>query len=296
MDVRQVRAFVEAASAGAVGRAAERLHVSQSALSRQIQSLESEVGVQLFDRIGRTVRLSAAGAALLPRCRDLLTAERDILEAGDSIRSGLSGTLSIGATPQTIERLIVPFIGLFTPAHPGVELVVREAGGSQAFELVAGGDLRVGVAVSRADSGLDQRHLLSFTLCASGQEAVLGSGDGPVALEEVADLPVLVLGGSFGSRRLFDTTMEAAGLSPHIAFESSAPDAVLSLAAAGHGVAVLPSSVQVRGRSLVTRPMADRTGPLTLDLVAVTHPEAHDPGFVAAAVDLLAATAASIPG
>ena len=110
MDLRHVRAFVAIVDAGGFGRAVARLNLSQPALSRQIRALEAELEVQLFDRIGRRVQLTAEGEDLLRRARGLLT-DADLLgERARALKGGKAGLLRLGATPQAMETLLAGFL------------------------------------------------------------------------------------------------------------------------------------------------------------------------------------------
>src|SRR6266540_373856 len=104
MNFRHLRAFATIVDAGGFARAAPRLNVSQPALSRQIHALEADLGVPLFDRIGRRVQLISEGEELLRHSRRLL-AEADALgERARSLKAGETGILRVGATPQVIEN------------------------------------------------------------------------------------------------------------------------------------------------------------------------------------------------
>ena len=108
MNLRHLRTFIAIVDAGGVARAATRLHMTQPTASRQVEALETEFGVPLFDRIGRRVRLTSEGEDLLLRGRRLL-AEADAMgERARALKAGDTGLLRIGATPQAIESLLTP--------------------------------------------------------------------------------------------------------------------------------------------------------------------------------------------
>src|SRR5215470_14565584 len=116
MNLRHLRAFAMIVDAGGFARAANRLNLSQPALSRQIHALESDLGVPLFDRIGRRVQLTSEGEDLLRRSPRLL-------------KAGETGILRVGATPQVIENLLADFVTRYRRRHPGVEVHLVEDGG-----------------------------------------------------------------------------------------------------------------------------------------------------------------------
>src|SRR5712675_3593356 len=122
MNFSHLRTFVAIVEAGGIRQAAARLHLSQPALSRQIQALEAELGVPLFDRIGRRVQLTSDGEDLL-RCGRRLLAEADSLgERARSLKTGETGILRVGATPQVIENLLADFLTHYKRRHPRVEV------------------------------------------------------------------------------------------------------------------------------------------------------------------------------
>src|SRR5215472_6486757 len=102
MDLKRLRTFVTVAEQGTVSSASERLRITQPALSRQLQDLQAEFGVQLFDHVRRRLRLTAEGAELVPTCRSLLSQADNVLEHARSLAHGDSGELNVGASPHMI--------------------------------------------------------------------------------------------------------------------------------------------------------------------------------------------------
>src|SRR5215475_3973892 len=120
MDLRHLRAFSAIVETGGFARAAAQLNLSQPALSRQIHALETELGVPLFDRIGRAVQLTSEGEDLLLRSRHLLTEVESLGERARALKAGQTGVLRVGTTPQAIESLLVDFLACYQARHPGV--------------------------------------------------------------------------------------------------------------------------------------------------------------------------------
>src|SRR3954453_16127161 len=130
MNFAHLRTLVAIAEAGGVHRAAASLHLSQPAVSRQIQALESELGVPLFDRIGRRLQLTSEGDDLLRRGRRLLAEADSFMQRAGALKRGDTGILRIGATPQAIESTLADFLGGFRARYPGVEVQLVEEGGT----------------------------------------------------------------------------------------------------------------------------------------------------------------------
>ena len=122
MNLRHLQTFVAVADAGGLRRAAGRVNLSQPAISRQLHALEAELGVRLFDLIRRRVQLTSAGEDLLQRSRRLLIDAEAIGERARALKSGQTGVLRVGAMPQLIESMMVPFLKQYRRRHPGVEI------------------------------------------------------------------------------------------------------------------------------------------------------------------------------
>ena len=118
MKFLRLRTFVAIADHGGVARAAARLNMTQSAASRQIGALETELGVLLFDRVGRRVQLTSEGEDLLRRSRRLLEDADSLGERARALKTGQTGVLRVGATPQVIENLLADFLTYYRRRHP----------------------------------------------------------------------------------------------------------------------------------------------------------------------------------
>ena len=145
MNLRFLRTFVAIADSSGFARAATRLNLTQSAVSRQIHVLETELGVQLFDRIGRRVKLTAQGEDLLVRSRRLLSDAESLGERARALKSGHIGVLRIGGAPQIMENLLADFAQRYRKRHPGVEVHFVEDQGARLSGRLERGDMHVAV-------------------------------------------------------------------------------------------------------------------------------------------------------
>lgn len=127
MELRQLNYFVTIAEEQSFTRAAERLWVAQPGLSTQIRRLESELGVQLFERLPRGVALTDAGALFLERARKAVAAAELARATGDDVRAGLVGTLRLGTVAGAGWPLAGELLARFGGDHPKVELTVVES-------------------------------------------------------------------------------------------------------------------------------------------------------------------------
>ncbi len=248
MDLRHARTFVTVAELGTVSKAALRLRIAQPALSRQLIDLERELGLRLFDRVGRRLLLTGEGEQLLTGCRVLLNFASAVKEQAELLRHGDIGVLKIAGSPQHIESVLSQFLHRYAERYPQVQVKISEGTGSEILTLLERGEIHLGQNLLHAVK-LDERHYGSLPLGSVELLAVCHPSMplGRRRTIEVARLgafPLLLMDSGFGFRRAFDAASRMAGLKPTIMFESRNPHTLLALAEAGHGVAIVPSQLQ----------------------------------------------------
>ena len=257
MNLRRLRAFAAIADVGGFARAAARVNLSQPALSRQIHALEEELGVPLFDRIGRRVQLTSQGEDLLRRCRRLLADADSLGERARSLNAGKSGILRVGATPQVIESLLAEFMARHRRRHPGVEVHLVEEGGARMAERLARGEVHL-ACMPAGDPRFQGRLLAPMHLLVVLPQEHRLRRRAACEIAELAEEPLLVLRREFGSRAWFDAACQVARMRPRVALESAVPQTLVALAAEGHGIAVLPSNVPLPRRAVRALPLLHR--------------------------------------
>jgi len=250
MDLRHARTFVTVAELGSVSKAALRLHVAQPALSRQIANVEQELGFKLFDRVGRRLVLTGEGEQLLGDCRGLLNFASALNERAQLLKRGDTGTLKIAASPQFIEGVIAGFLHRYAKRYPSVQVKLTESiAWPDTLQLLERGEIHLGQNLLRAVQPGDARfasHPLEMIDLLAASKVALTSGKAQgIEVARLATHPLLVLDTSFVSRRTFDATCRLAGIAPMVVFESRTPHTLLAMAERGHGVAIVPSAVQI---------------------------------------------------
>src|SRR5262245_14923025 len=120
MNLRFLRTFVTTVDSGGLGRACDRLNLSQPAASRQIHALEDELGVALFQQIGRRLQLTSEGEDLLRQSRRLLTDADLLTERARALKGGQAGILRTAAAPQMITSLLAPFLPQHRRRYPDI--------------------------------------------------------------------------------------------------------------------------------------------------------------------------------
>src|SRR5579871_4602169 len=248
MNLRQALTFLTVAELGTVSKAALRLRIAQPALSRQIIGLEQELGLRLFDRVGRRLLLTGQGEQLIPGCRLLLNSASSLKEQAQLLRRGDTGVLKIAGSPQHIESVLSQFLHRYAERYPRVEVKVREGTGSEILTMLERGEIHLGQNLLHAIK-LDERHfgslpLGSVELLAVCHPSTQLSRRRTIEVADLADFPLLLMHSGFGFRRAFDAAARMAGLKPTIVLESRTPHALLALAEAGHGVAIIPAQLQ----------------------------------------------------
>jgi DNA-binding transcriptional LysR family regulator len=147
MDTRQMEYIVAIAEEGSFTKAAARHHIAQSALSHQVARLEAELGVRIFERTSRSVRLSDAGQVVLPFVRQILQDIANARSALDELAGAMRGSLRIGMTQTAGQTLnLVALIGQFHRGHPDIEITAITGPGGELIEDVHHGKLDVALA------------------------------------------------------------------------------------------------------------------------------------------------------
>jgi len=249
MDVRHLRYFVSIADAGSFSKAATQLRVAQPALSRQIRDLERELGLRLFDRAERRVRLTPEGNDLLRRSRDALQVVETLRDRARSFESGTAGILRVGASPQVLQSVIAGFLPRYRRAHPGVEVELAEDGAVRVLDLVERGELQLALVTLPIPPTLHARVLFPANILAVIPETNALARRRKIELAELATEPLLFLRPGFATRQIIDGAFQAARIEPRVVLESGSPHCLLTFAEIGHGIALVPSTLLLpRGR------------------------------------------------
>jgi DNA-binding transcriptional LysR family regulator len=246
MDLRRLRTFVTVAEQGSVSKAALRLHTSQPGLSRQIHDLQEELGLRLFDRVGRRLVLTGEGEQLLGDCRNLLGYARSLSERAQLLRRGGSGVLRVAASPVQIEAVLSTFLHRYAQRYPKVQVKLIEAVVPDILAMLERGEIHLGVLLEAFlgdDHQFGSYPVPPVELLAVYHPSLQLERGGTLDIGQLAAYPLLLLDTSFALRKTFDAVCRLARLRPNILIESRVPSNLLALAEAGHGVAIIQSVV-----------------------------------------------------
>ncbi|MBB1089548.1 LysR family transcriptional regulator [Lysobacter sp. SG-8] len=243
---RQLRVFCAVAREGGVRRAAEVLHLSQSAVSASLAELERQLGAPLFDRVGRGLQLNGDGRALLPRAEDVLSRIADIQHAFDPEGPALAGELRVGASNTVGNYMVADLLGSFVRAHPAVRLRLEVDNTAAISAALARFALDVGVVegpTHRPELVEHRWRRDCLVVCAPQGHVLAGRRLSPDDLQ--GERWVLREAGS-ASREQFEQ-VAAGALGPiDVAIELGQNEAVKQAVLAGLGLACLPG-VALRG-------------------------------------------------
>jgi LysR family hydrogen peroxide-inducible transcriptional activator len=241
MELHQLRYFCAVAEAGSFSRAAEQSHVSQPSLSQQIMKLEDELGARLFDRLGRSVRLTETGQTFLPRARAVLreleAARGDVVEQKDSI----GGAVTIGVIPTVAPYFLPQHLTRFSRKYPQVQLTVVEEITPALLELLRASKVDLAVlALPVRGHEFESFPLLTEPLFAALPRDHKLAKRRSLSLKDLRSQPFLLLRDGHCFRDTAVAACDRARLHPQIIFESGQFSSLLSMVGAGMGVSIVP--------------------------------------------------------
>lgn len=240
MELRQLRAFVHVTHAGTFTRAAEELHVAQSAVSQAVARLEAELGFELLRRTSRGVELTEAGEVVFARAREIVASADAIRADLADLRGLLEGTVALGTMlpPGPID--LPGLLARFHAAHPGITVRVREGSAQEILAAVRRDELDVaftGVEPEALDEALAGERMLAEELL-----LITPPDRRPLGLADLDGIPFIGYRRGSALRDTIDGALRAAATRPQIVFESDELVSVRELVARGLGVSIVPRS------------------------------------------------------
>ena len=250
-------------------RAAQRCFVVQSALSRQIKSLESELGVRLFARTSRKVEVTPAGEAFVKQARLCLQAAERAKASAAAACGEIRGSLTIGVIPTVTAVDVAAVLGAFRRSYPEVGVHVRTGGSDEFLRRIAAGQLDVGVlglAEGVTPRGVQTRELSQERLVAVLSEGHRLAGRRRLRLKDLADEPFVDFPEGSSGREQSDLAFDRARLRREVSLEVNTADLLTGLVRQGLGVALVAPSVAREAPGCVCIPVSD--GPVRVEYLA----------------------------
>jgi DNA-binding transcriptional LysR family regulator len=243
MELRQLEAFEAVDRTGSYQRAAAELHITQPALWRQVRSLEAELRVPLFTRVGRGVRPTAAGAELALAARGVLADVRRLANAAAAIEAGSRGRVRVACMGPHIPRVLAPAIGRLRGVQPDIEVVILEftsgePGRVPDFDaLLAAGDADLAIGIPKQPAA--RRKLYDAHVVVGVAENHPWHGRDAIDVRELRGERVLAAPAGWFSRTHLEAAALASGFEVDVAFQSENAATLIALAQAGGGIVVI---------------------------------------------------------
>ncbi|MGE8153997.1 LysR family transcriptional regulator [Pseudomonas vancouverensis] len=271
MDVVQLKTLIHVAELGSLSKASDRLHIAQPALSRQIRSLEKELGAYLFERHGRGMVITDVG-------KEVLVHAARIMEEMECIRSSVAGgqtsfrgAVAIGTTPTVAEIITVPLVRKIKVAHPNLAVRFSSAYSGYLLDWLQRGDLELAISY-------DPPPLHTLRIVPVMMESLVLVGppeaglrlDTPVAFASLAERQLVLPSGRHGLRQIIDDCAQVAGINLHADVEAESFGAMIELVRNGFGFTTLPLAsiyAQIESGALSAAPLVEPTPMRKLVLV-----------------------------
>jgi DNA-binding transcriptional LysR family regulator len=268
MELRQLEVFLRVAALTSVTRAAEQLCLTQPALSRSLAALERELGAPLFDRFARSMELTPAGRALLPQAERLVQGAREAARAVAEVRSGVGGTLALGASSSAATYVLPGLLREYRQRFPNVELSIQTGGSARIADLVVASAVDLGIVMGitpRAELIEVPLAFFETVLVAAPSHSLAGTEG--VTVEQVADEPLITMQPGTNLRGYVEELFN--NRAPKVIMELDNVEAIKQMVEAGLGVSLLPrlavkhegeegrlSLVRIKGLSIPERRMS----------------------------------------
>lgn len=246
MNTKQVQYALALSKTLNFSQVADQLGITQPALSKQIQHLEKELGVKLFDRNHSPLTLTAAGAHFMQEAQKLLFNEQQLLRSMEQYRCGDRGELVIGVTPFRSLYMLPEVVRQVRSRYPGVKVTLREMGSEQLRKSAAEGTVDLAVLNLPVDESILQVYpmepdqLVLAVPKELAQQINAASDHGEIGIKDCTGIPFVVVGKQQEMRQLFDKLCAQDDITPLIGAEVVGISTAWAMALAGVGATLLP--------------------------------------------------------
>ena len=245
MDTQQLQAFLSVAELNSFSKAAEKLHLTQPAVSKRVANLEENLGCKLLDRIGRSVRLTQAGSALLPRAKKILNEFNDTRNAISNLSANVQGSLKLATSHHIGLHHLPNILQRYTQQYPNVDLELEFLDSDKAYEAIQHGNIELAIITLST-----QEHPSINTMPLwHDQLNFVCSVDHPLALEKkpslhnLAQYPAILPDASTTTTQLVQTLMHQAGAELALSMPTNYLETIKMMISIGLGWSALPSTL-----------------------------------------------------
>ena len=254
-----LRTCIEVARVEHLGKAADLLQADQSTVSRKIARLEEEVGVPLFERIGRSIRLTQAGRRFAARAERLLEDLRDAVADAQGAVSAETGQVHVGFLHTVGARWLPERLARFLRAYPGVRFILEEGTSGEVVGGLVAGDFDLGIVgpppTNVPDLEIHPLFRERVAVVVPSTHRLVGSSS--CTLHDLAAEPLILPRSRSGLRKVIDDAFAGQGLSPQVAYEGDDLAIVQGLVEAGLGSTLLPMPLPVPSNRVAIIPLRD---------------------------------------
>lgn len=244
----QLRAFVAVSRYGSFTLAADFLNRTQPAVTVQVKQLEDALGLRLFDRTTRQLRLTSVGLALVPVLSDMLQQLDSVIEASHDLRAIRAGIVRIGCLPSVAANFLPPKIAQFRVLFPGISFFLNDSLGDKVIEKVKSGEVEFGITDTHStESELLVEPLFEENMCVLFLKSHPIQDAAVIDIEELSKHDLILMSQGTNARRIVDSAFAEQGRLPIARCEASYMSTAVGMVQAGLGVALLPvSGVQLQ--------------------------------------------------
>jgi len=258
LNLRQLQTFITVARLNSFTRAAQLLHLSQPALTKQVRQLEETLGVRLFDRNTRTVELTRIGQELAPVVNQLLQEIEAVVVNTKELAAQSRGVIRIAALPSISSMLLPTAIARFKERYPGVSVVLKDVIAQRLVMLVKAEEVDFGIgSLNVIDPEVRFSLLLTDRMIVVFPPGSVLEQKKLIGLRDLVGLPLVLMDPGSSVRKLVDQAFASIGQIAKPAFEATYMSTAAGMVKAGLGVAILPSWAFEMGElaGLRTRPL-----------------------------------------
>ncbi|WP_199909947.1 cidABC operon transcriptional activator CidR [Paenibacillus sp. CAA11] len=270
MDIRQLQYLVEVARLKSFTKAAESLFITQPTISKTIRLMEEELGVQLFDRLGKRIELTDAGKIIVEQAHTILTSFQNLSAELDDLRNLKRGHIRIGLPPMVGSSFFPKVIGQFHQRYPDITIQLFEDGAKKVEVDVAAGTLDVGVVVlPTLGEGFGCFPFVEERLKLLVHPSHWLAKQREVGLAELVQESFVLFREDFMLHDRIITECAKVGFQPRVIYESSQWDLISEMVGAGLGVALLPETIcrEVDPERVSIIPLVDPVIPWKLGMI-----------------------------
>lgn len=261
MEIRQINYFIKAAELLHFTDAAAACFVTQSTLSQQIKQLEEELGTLLFDRVGKQVRLTEAGAIFLTHARQIILDVKKSRQAVLELNNLVIGDLKIGVT-YAFSSMLLPALAPFSSRYPGIKIVVEYGTAGELEHKLKQGELDVILAFhDQSDNdnlSLEMEHLFSSRIMMVVSKKHPLADLKKIALVDLAKVALILPSKGFSSRDLLDELFRKGRLSPLIKIEMNDVHSLLSMVEEGNWATIINEKAIITWEDLIAIPISGK--------------------------------------